>query len=50
MTIGPDGKSHVKEFGILKAVGNKRKYLDIGKPQITAERKPLLDITTTYKK
>jgi len=47
MTIGPDGKPHVKEFGNVKAGRNIGQY--IGKPQISAEREPLSDITTTDK-
>jgi HSP20 family protein len=51
MTIGPDGKPHVREFGNVKSLGNDRKnvgqYLD--KPQISAERDPLSDINTTDK-
>ena len=49
MTIGPDGKPHVKEFGNVKADKNitDGEHLGIQKPQITAEREPLSDITTT---
>jgi HSP20 family protein len=51
MTIGPDGKPHVKEFGNVKSLGNgdSRRNIGqyIGKPQISAEREPLSDITTT---
>ena len=51
MTIGPDGRPHVKEFGNVKAGKNIAggQYLDIQKPQISAEREPLSDITTTDK-
>ena len=49
MTIGADGKPHVKEFGNLKSGKNIGQYLGIQKPQITAEREPLSDITTTDK-
>ena len=49
MTIGPDGKPHVKEFGNIKAGRNiAGPYLG-AKPQISAEREPLSDITTTEK-
>jgi HSP20 family protein len=50
MTIGPDGKPHVREFGNIK-VGKDiaGQYLGIQKPQISAEREPLSDITTTEK-
>jgi HSP20 family protein len=50
MTIGPDGKPHVKEFGNVKAGKNTAgQYLGIQKPQISAEREPLSDITTNDK-
>jgi HSP20 family protein len=50
MTIGPDGKPCVREFGNVKAGKNiAGQYLGIQKPQITAEREPLSDITTTDK-
>ena len=48
MTIGPDGKPHVREFGNVKANGggvgsakNIGQYVG-AKPQISAEREPLL--------
>jgi HSP20 family protein len=50
MTIGPDGKPHVREFGNVKSYGRR-----IGKdsrglnPQISAEREPLADVNTTDK-
>src|SRR3954447_21708853 len=51
MTIGPDGKPHVKEFGNVKSLSNGGSSRNIGqyigKPQISAEREPLYDITTT---
>src|SRR6478735_1805278 len=49
MTIGPDGKPHVREFGNVKAGKNMGLYIGANKPQITAEREPLDDITTTDK-
>jgi HSP20 family protein len=53
MTIGPDGKPHVKEFGNVKSLGNGGSSRNIGqyigKPQISAEREPLSDITITEK-
>ena len=56
MTIGPDGKPHVREFGNVKpgtAAGSKNigQYLGggVGKPQISTEREPLSDIATTDK-
>ena len=49
MTIGPDGKPLVMEFGNIKATGRNitGQYLGIDKLQISAEREPLSDITTT---
>jgi HSP20 family protein len=49
MTIGPDGKPHVKEFGNVKTGKNMGQYIGANKPQISAEREPLSDITTTDK-
>jgi HSP20 family protein len=50
MTIGPDGKPHVKEFGNVKTGKNiAGQYLGIQKPQISSEREPLSDVTTTDK-
>ncbi len=45
MTIGPDGKPHVREFGNVKSLGG----AGVGgiKPQISAEREPLADVNTT---
>jgi len=47
MTIGPDGKPHVREFGNVKAGKNIVGQHLGAKPQISAEREPLSDITTT---
>ena len=53
MTIGPDGKTHVREFGNVDAIRNKNVgqsiSSDIDKPQISTERESLSDITTTEK-
>ena len=55
MTIGPDGRPHVREFGNIKpgdAAGRAKnigQYLGVDKPQISAEREPLSDVTTTDK-
>jgi HSP20 family protein len=51
MTIGPDGEPHVKEFGNVKAGKDiaGHQHLGIQKPQISAEREPLSDLTTTDK-
>src|SRR6185312_11013414 len=45
MTIGPDGKPHVREFGNVKSLGG----AGLGgiKPQILPEREPLADVNTT---
>ena len=48
MTIGPDGKPHVREFGNVKA-GKSIVGQHLNKPQITAEREPISDLTTTEK-
>lgn len=47
MTIGPDGKPHVREFGNIKpnSTGRARRIT----PQITAEREPLSDVNITDK-
>jgi HSP20 family protein len=42
MTIGPDGKPKVKEFGNIRSLGG-----GITPPALTAEREPLSDIITT---
>ncbi len=55
MTIGPDGKPHVREFGNVKSLRNSRGSggfsRDIGdaskSPQINAEREPLADVNST---
>ena len=53
MTIGPDGKPHVREFGNVKTLGNAGKKNNVGqylgKPSISSEREPLADITSTDK-
>ncbi len=56
MTIGPDGKPHVTEFGNVKSLGNfdsNRKNIpakQLGKTStISAEREPLVDVNTTEK-
>ncbi len=52
MTIGPDGKPYVREFGNLKSGNNDVKniggQLDPLSP-ILAEREPLVDVNTTDK-
>jgi HSP20 family protein len=46
MTVGPDGKPRVKEFGNIKSPmgGGKAAF---GVPRISSEREPLTDISTT---
>jgi HSP20 family protein len=43
ITIGPDGKPNVREFGNIKS--SKR----FGRPEISGEIEPLVDVTTTDK-
>lgn len=53
MTIGPDGKPQVREFGNVRSLGDigsnaKKIGQNIGKSsQISAEREPLVDVNTT---
>jgi HSP20 family protein len=47
MTIGPDGKPKVREFGNVKSPLSNRGFFT--KPLISSEREPLADITTTEK-
>lgn len=53
MTIGPDGKPHVREFGNVKSPLNNEVQIlgpQAGHPsQISAEREPLVDVNTTDK-
>ena len=52
MTIGPDGKPHIREFGNVKSTSTGRRPVGrIGgtKPQISAEREPLSDVNVTEK-
>src|SRR3954452_5473926 len=46
MTIGPDGKPRIREFGNVKPTSAGRSMDRIGrsKPQISAEREPLSDV------
>jgi HSP20 family protein len=43
VTVGPDGKPHVREFGNVKPIAGATA------PQLTAEREPLADVVTTDK-
>jgi HSP20 family protein len=56
MTIGPDGKPHVQEFGNVKPFGSSSSSNMGGltstsrfgtRPEITAEREPLADVNVT---
>ena len=47
MTIGPDGKPKVREFGNVKSPFSIRGFST--KPLISSEREPLADVTTTDK-
>ena len=53
MTIGPDGKPHVREFGNVKSLNNNAVKKIGTKPdtvsQISAEREPLVDVNMTDK-
>ena len=53
MTIGPDGKPYVREFGNIKSVRNNNVKKIGGKldqsSQISSEREPLVDVNTTDK-
>jgi HSP20 family protein len=49
MTVGPDGRPKVREFGNVKSpfVEGKRGFRP--RPLISSEREPLVDISTTHK-
>ena len=52
MTIGPDGKPKVREFGNVKSPGQVTLSAYAGKgtkPQISSEREPLVDVNSTDK-
>jgi len=52
MTIGPDGKPKVREFGNVKSDGQRNLLASAGKgskPQISSEREPLVDINSNDK-
>ena len=48
MTIGPDGKPKVREFGNIKSPLRSRGFFRTT-PEISSEREPLADVTTTDK-
>ena len=47
MTIGPDGKPKIREFGNVKSPFSTRGFST--RPLISSEREPLADVTTTDK-
>jgi HSP20 family protein len=49
MTVGPDGKPKVKEFGNIKPARRYGFGTGFGKPEIRGEMEPLADVTTTDK-
>lgn len=50
MTIGPDGKPKVREFGNVKSpFSSSRRGGFFTRPLISSEREPLADVTTTAK-
>ena len=49
MTIGPDGRPKVREFGNVKSLGIGGGGFSTAGPQITAEREPLTDVITSDK-
>ena len=46
MTIGPDGKPHIREFGNVKSFPGKGFF---EQPSLSAEREPLVDVSSTEK-
>jgi HSP20 family protein len=49
MTVGPDGKPRVKEFGNIKPSRRFGFGPSINRPEISGEMEPLADLTTTDK-
>jgi HSP20 family protein len=49
MTVGPDGKPRVKEFGNVKPPRRLGFGTGMGRPEISGEMEPLADVTTTDK-
>jgi HSP20 family protein len=47
VTVGPDGKPKVKEFGNVKSLGGGGEGMT--PPALTAEREPMADVTTSDK-
>ena len=49
MTIGSDGKPHVREFGNVRQSGQVQGRYSTRRPQIFAQRDPLIDVNVTEK-
>ena len=51
MTIGPDGRPNIREFGNVKSsfAGTRGLYYQQQQPSISAEREPLVDVSSTDK-
>jgi HSP20 family protein len=49
MTVGPDGKPKVREFGNVKSPFSGKQGSFFTRPLISSEREPLADVTTTDK-
>lgn len=49
MTVGPDGKPRVKEFGNIKPSRRFGFEAGMSRPEISGGMEPLADITTTDK-
>ena len=47
MTVGPDGKPRIREFGNVKP--SRLGFGGFSKPEISGETEPLMDVTTTDK-
>ena len=47
MTVGPDGKPKIREFGNVKP--SKLGFAGFTRPEISSETEPLVDVTTTDK-
>jgi HSP20 family protein len=47
MTIGPDGKPKIREFGNVKSPFSGRGFFE--QPSLSAEREPLVDVSSTDK-
>ena len=50
MTVGPDGKPKVREFGNIKPSAGLFGGGGMAKPEISSELEPMIDVNTTDKK